>query len=904
VLVLTASLAGTSTASGGEEHAAAPAPTPAAHEILAGWVQQSSNTGSNLNGLALFNESTALAVGMVGGGGSPVIRRTSNFGTNWNTVTNNGSTMLNAAQFVDNDTWVFAAAAGVFGRTDNAGANWKWVTVGNPNDFFLDVHFEDSARGWLVGVLEGGPGPRTPMARTVDGGNTWTKPFPGATYQLRGIEFLSSTVAVAAGNNGTAVLIMRSTDAGITWTQVPFPPPSNPAPITSVDFVGPAVGYVGSTAGRYWRSDDGGLTWSPGVVDSSGGTGDLSGLSFVDPDHGWASTTTGRIYATRDGGASWTRQNVPNNPGQFFDIRFWDLDYGYACGSGGDIHFTDDGGGVPGDNQAPNVTLITPSNNSVVNGTVSVSANASDNVGVTKVRFMVDATDIGNDTSAPYSVQWDTLNSSNGNHVVKAIAYDQAGNTASDQANVVVANIVDNEPPKVSIVSPAQGAVVNGTASILSNASDNVAVRNVELFAGGASLGKDNAAPYQWPWDTTAVPDGRYALLAIATDTSGNVNSSTVDVYVKNTPDAPPQVSIMSPANGAAVSKVVRVTADAKDDLAVMKVEFLVDGAHAWDDNSAPYEALVDSYLLQDGPHKLKAVAWDVANQAASHEISVTVANGGGADTQKPVVSISTPESGAEVRGTVKVRGVAADNVGVVQVELFANGVLINGTKAPGPYEFGWDTTGMTGSVDLKLEASDAAGNKGSDTVTVSIATDEKPTVSILSPAAGTTVAKTVTISVAAADDLQVKEVKVFVDGTEIKAFSAPPYAVQWDTTQYSHGDHLIKATASDGVSTSESAEVKVTVANAGLGLTSGGEAVPWLPWLLVMLLLALLIAVALRKRKPAPEAPPAATGGELPAVRVAQPATEPPKVEDVAKPEEKPDAKEETAPPPKEDAK
>jgi hypothetical protein len=71
-----------------------------------------------------------------------------------------------------------------------------------------------------------------------------------------------------------------------------------------------------------------------------------------------------------------------------------------------------------------------------------VSANASDNVAVVGVQFKADGANIGSeDTSAPYSVSWNTAAVSNGSHLLTAVARDAAGNTTtSGTVSVNVAN--------------------------------------------------------------------------------------------------------------------------------------------------------------------------------------------------------------------------------------------------------------------------------------------------------------------------------------------------------------------------------------------------------------------------------------------------------------------------------
>src|SRR5262249_27577767 len=88
---------------------------------------------------------------------------------------------------------------------------------------------------------------------------------------------------------------------------------------------------------------------------------------------------------------------------------------------------------VTADTTAPTVSRTSPTNGATVSGTITVSANASDNVGVVGVQFKLD--DVVNlgaeDTASPYSVTWNTVSATNGNHTLTAVARDAAGNTTS-----------------------------------------------------------------------------------------------------------------------------------------------------------------------------------------------------------------------------------------------------------------------------------------------------------------------------------------------------------------------------------------------------------------------------------------------------------------------------------------
>ena len=121
----------------------------------------------------------------------------------------------------------------------------------------------------------------------------------------------------------------------------------------------------------------------------------------------------------------------------------------------------------------PTVLMTAPANGSTVSGTaVTVSASASDNVGVAGVQFSLDGVNLGaEDTAAPYSVSWNATLATSGAHILTAVARDAAGNTAS-AAGVSVT--VDNAPPLLSSVASTNLSASAATITWVTNeASDS-----------------------------------------------------------------------------------------------------------------------------------------------------------------------------------------------------------------------------------------------------------------------------------------------------------------------------------------------------------------------------------------------------------------------------------------------
>lgn len=92
-----------------------------------------------------------------------------------------------------------------------------------------------------------------------------------------------------------------------------------------------------------------------------------------------------------------------------------------------------------GDTVPPTVSA----SESGTSGTITLSATAADNVGVSKVEFYVDNALKGTDTTAPYSMTLDSNTLSNASHSLVARAYDAAGNvTPSTAVNFTINNPV------------------------------------------------------------------------------------------------------------------------------------------------------------------------------------------------------------------------------------------------------------------------------------------------------------------------------------------------------------------------------------------------------------------------------------------------------------------------------
>jgi hypothetical protein len=481
-----------------------------------------------------------------------------------------------------------------------------------------------------------------------------------------------------------------------------------------------------------------------------------------------------------------------------------------AFDGAGNVH-TSSGVWVTVDHTAPATAITAPAQNALVGGTVQVSATASDTHGVAKVELYVDGTLLGNDTSEPYQVSWNTSGMVEGAHTLTLKAYDTAGNAATSAA--VVVNL-DSTLPDVALTSPAQGSWHRGTVELEATASDNQGVARVEFYVEvyneDTLLGTDSTAPYTLSWNTlaTSTYNGANTLKVKAFDIAGNVRTSAeVVVTIDNTA---PTAGVSTPAYGAHVRGVVPFTAIARDSLGVERVEFYDGATLLGTVYTEPYVVNWNTTLAPDGHHNLVAKVFDrVGNVRSSGQQPVAV------DNSAPVTALSAPAHTAQVRGYVPVSATASDNLGVVKVEFFADGTLL-GTLTSAPYVVGWDSSVVAdGAHTLTTQAYDKAGNVTTSAAVQVDVDNTLPDVALASPVPGMFLGGTAALEATASDSGGVARVDFYADGTLIGSDTSAPYTLGWSTAGVADGAHTLTVKATDGAGNARtSAGVAVTVDN------------------------------------------------------------------------------------------
>ena len=460
-------------------------------------------------------------------------------------------------------------------------------------------------------------------------------------------------------------------------------------------------------------------------------------------------------------------------------------------------------------NQPPTASMTSPINDAAftANETITITASATDDVGVARVEFFSDGQSLGNDTTAPYSVSVTLLP---GTHSLTAVATDAAGRTGTSPPVRIVVNSV-NQPPTVVLTAPNPPNTdfsASQTITIAASATDDAGIAAVEFYSNGSSLGSDTTAPYSIALN---LPVGTHSLTAMATDTAGLTTTSESVTITVNPANQPPTVMLTSPTapnTTFAANESITLTASATDDAGLDHVEFYSDGAPIGSDPTAPYAI---SLTLAVGSHSLTAVATDTAGlTSTSAPVTITVSPA----NQPPAVVLTAPKPQNTVFSADEMITVAADandDTGVSRVHFYSDALPIGSLTAP-PYSIA--LTLPVGRHSLTAVATDSAGLiSTSPPVSITVnPPNQPPTIVLTAPANGTsfTSGEPVTITASASDDLSVSFVEFLIDGLSVRTASTAPYTI---SLTLNPGSHLLAARAVDAAGASRtSAPVNITV--------------------------------------------------------------------------------------------
>ena len=119
--------------------------------------------------------------------------------------------------------------------------------------------------------------------------------------------------------------------------------------------------------------------------------------------------------------------------------------------------------------------------------------------------------------------------------------------------------------------------------------------------------------------------DGNYVITFQATDSADTTHAGQNQAtYISVTDNSAPNVTILSPANGAKIGNTTNISVAATDNIGVSRIDILIDSNKVISTNSSKYTYKWNSRKTSSGTHTITAIAYDAAGNSSKASISVT----------------------------------------------------------------------------------------------------------------------------------------------------------------------------------------------------------------------------------------------------------------------------------------
>lgn len=188
----------------------------------------------------------------------------------------------------------------------------------------------------------------------------------------------------------------------------------------------------------------------------------------------------------------------------------------------------------------PTVTITAPASGATVNGSVTVSANASDTAGIASVQFQLDGSNLGTAVPGPgpaFSTTWNSATISNGSHTLSAIATDNSNLTATASIAVTVNNPIVGQEPVISGVS-SNNLTSSGTTIVwATNEPSNSQVEYGTTPAYGSTTAVNPAMVTSHSIVLSGLQASTtYHYAVVSQDGNGNLNTSGDFTFATSAP--------------------------------------------------------------------------------------------------------------------------------------------------------------------------------------------------------------------------------------------------------------------------------------------------------------------------------------------------------------------------------
>lgn len=465
----------------------------------------------------------------------------------------------------------------------------------------------------------------------------------------------------------------------------------------------------------------------------------------------------------------------------------------------------------------PVVAIVTPVANQRFTAPADIFIEATAFSAVTnivKVEFFDGSTKIGEDTTAPYTLQWNGIIASLPAHVLTARAITALGVKGS--SDPVTLDVRSPTQPSLTITSPAPGEILTAPADAIIAATAvpqaGSTITRVLVTQSYRFVAEDTTAPYEIP--LAGLLDGDHEYEVWAWDNNGGYTVQMFTIQVR-TP-TPPSVVLTRPETGDVTvnGAVLRFRAEASaPGSQITRVVFYADDTPVGEDEEPPYEFdWKVSPRWAAGIHRVAAEAYETLGGVAvsTNAVEVIALDPMTAEFISPDQDSVFPfPSTISMEATGTAPGSAIDHV-----EFFANGRPV-GTDSEPPY-----TTTFVPDVvrqwELLARVVDTFGRSADVQRRVHVTGPARPVVTVTSPTNGAIlISPAITTLTAEATVIAstITSMKFYDGSVLLGEDTEAPFSIT--TPPLDIGDHSIYAVATAATGTTGQSPVNIVTVGA-----------------------------------------------------------------------------------------
>ncbi len=352
-----------------------------------------------------------------------------------------------------------------------------------------------------------------------------------------------------------------------------------------------------------------------------------------------------------------------------------------------------------------------------ISGTIPIVIRPEDDGDIVSVVVKINDGDPIPATPRPdggYDFILDTTPLPDGPNTITVIVTDDGNN--EERKDIIID--VDNTPGITTPTLPT-GTTVDGTHVIDVDPTPGTVLDRVEIVINGTPVPPMTDEPFDYLWDTTALPDGPVTVVIRSTDDDGNETVVTRIVNIDNTPDGStdPEIVIIGGNPEEHIGNDVVTLVLVGD--GITDVVFVIDGvphpATPIPPNRDEYE--LDTNTLSDGPHTIYAT---YVKDGVPHDTPIIDYR---VDNTRPTATAVKPGTDEVVYGPVVIQ-IDVNDPGqnpISHVDFYLGNLsnkiaLVPGKPNPSEtlYDFVFDTRlVLDGIVNIIAIPTDKAGNTG-----------------------------------------------------------------------------------------------------------------------------------------------------------------------------------------------